>query len=282
MEQKLRNFVFTINNWTEEDYEACENLYEKYGKYMVIGQEIGKECGTPHLQGYMEVKNPLSKKSISKQLKRAFIQKRFGTALEAANYCKKEENYQEWGEISHQGERCDIEQVYKLAKDKKKINDLIELKPNLQCIKVFEIASQIYQEDRNFKPEVTWIWGPTGGGKTRYVYEHEDPKNIWKSGRNLRWWIGYENQEVALFDDFRADFCPFYELLIVLDRFPHFVEVKGGQRKFNSKRIYITSCYSPYKVYKTDEDIKQLTRRIDNIMYIDQNGTIVSEQKSSR
>lgn len=262
MTQRFRNFVFTINNWSEEDKERCQTMYDKYGTYLVYGEEVG-ENGTPHLQGYMEVKNALSLKSISKQLNRAHIEKRRGTALEAANYCKKDGKIEEFGSISKQGERCDIELTYEMAKKSVKMQDFLETKPNLQLIKIFEIAQQAYQKDRDFVPEVTWIWGPTGVGKTQWVVQRE--KDLWISGKSLRWWSGYENQEAVLFDDFRGDFCTFHELLRILDSTPYTVEVKGGSRKLNSKRMYITSCYPPEKVYYTREDVKQLLRRITEV-----------------
>jgi len=90
--------------------------------------------------------------------------------------------------------------------------------------------------------------------------------DVWK---NLQWWDGYDNQDAVLFDDFRGDFCTFHYLLRVLDRYPMRVEVKGSSREFNSKRIYITSCYPPTEIYnKSDEDVKQLIRRIDEIIFL--------------
>jgi len=52
-----------------------------------------------------------------------------------------------------------------------------------------------------------------------------------------------------------------------LDRYPFQVECKGGSRQFLAKNIYITSCYSPEQMFegRVDEDLRQLTRRIDII-----------------
>ncbi len=45
----------TINNWTEEQLDQMDQIFSTEPKILrgVIGQEVG-ECGTPHLQCYME------------------------------------------------------------------------------------------------------------------------------------------------------------------------------------------------------------------------------------
>jgi len=86
-----------------------------------------------------------------------------------------------------------------------------------------------------------------------------------------------------LFDDFRGDFCTFHYLLRVLDRYPMRVEVKGSSREFNSKRIYITSCYPPTEIYnKSDEDVKQLIRRIDEIIFLSPRNGIQTQVQEDR
>jgi len=53
MSRQFRNFVFTLNNYSEEEHETllkCDSF-----KYIIIGREIG-DSGTPHLQGYAELK----------------------------------------------------------------------------------------------------------------------------------------------------------------------------------------------------------------------------------
>jgi hypothetical protein len=58
---RYRNICFTLNNYTSQEYEAL--LYNDNFKYVIIGKEVG-ESGTPHLQGYGELKNQMRLKSI--------------------------------------------------------------------------------------------------------------------------------------------------------------------------------------------------------------------------
>jgi len=49
---RFRNIVFTLNNYTDDEYNNLLN--HKEFKYVIIGKEIG-EKGTPHLQRYAEL-----------------------------------------------------------------------------------------------------------------------------------------------------------------------------------------------------------------------------------
>lgn len=51
-------WCFTLNNWTESEYEFLSSkllgLGEKY--FYIVGKEVG-ETGTPHLQGYIALRD---------------------------------------------------------------------------------------------------------------------------------------------------------------------------------------------------------------------------------
>lgn len=129
-----------------------------------------------------------------------------------------------------------------------------------------ELAVKAPRSRDDAKPFVHWLYGKSGGGKTRYVVELEE--DLWVSGSTLKWWNGYYDQEAVLFDDFRGDFCTYHWLLRILDRYPIAVEVKGGMVQFTARRIYITCPSHPRDVYITVEDKHQLLRRIDRITHV--------------
>lgn len=88
----------------------------------------------------------------------------------------------------------------------------------------------------------------------------------------MKWFDGFDGQEAAVIDDFRGDFCTFHFLLRLLDRYPLKVAIKGGFMEWTPSRIFITSPHHPRDVYnKTDEEIKQLTRRITQITHFTDN-----------
>jgi len=259
MNNPAKSWCFTINNWAEKDIKLLTD-FEK--SYLVYGKEMG-ESGTPHLQGYFSLK----KASRLSALKKIFPTAHLEVAKDrdaAINYCMKDGDYTII-DNRKQGSRTDLLAVVETLK-KGTLSDVIDEHPEtfIKYHSGIEKYSQRYQQERNFKPKVVWIHGPTGTNKTRTVVEKH--KSLWISLNTLKWWDGYENQEACLIDDFRGDFCTFHELLRILDRYPYTVQVKGSTRKLNSKYMYITSCYPPHKVYETREDIKQLLRRIDLVI----------------
>lgn len=106
--------AFTICNYTEDD---ITNLKKLPSTYIVFGLEIAPTTGTPHIQGFLQMK-PTTVKS----LKRQFRNMRFAslyknsTPQAAAEYCKKEDtNYHEHGTITEQGKRTDIADMREMA-----------------------------------------------------------------------------------------------------------------------------------------------------------------------
>jgi hypothetical protein len=83
------------------------------------------------------------------------------------------------------------------------------------------------------KPQITWIYGPTGVGKTHSVYKSHSSKDIYNITTGFKYY-GYNNQEVCLFDNPRD----YQELLNNLLHFP-----------LSSRFIYIISNYSPEDIY---------------------------------
>jgi len=136
---------------------------------------------------------------------------------------------------------------------------------SFQAIQVAKEMLKYAEVKRTWKPDVRWYHGSTGSGKTRSAVE-EFP-NAWMSGRNLKWWEGYDAHPEVIIDDFRRDFCTFHELLRILDRYEYRVETKGGSRQLLAKVMIITCPWAPEVLYSTrsSEDVSQLCRRIDNI-----------------
>jgi len=96
---KARHCCFTINNYSEATTKMLKD-YAEGGKcsYMVIGFEEAPTTGTPHIQGYVQWKAPTRYASLRKEWTAHFEVAR-GTGLQASNYCKKGENFLEFGQL---------------------------------------------------------------------------------------------------------------------------------------------------------------------------------------
>lgn len=273
---RSRYWCYTLNNYTKEEEESLKNLTTKNPKvtYHVFGRESG-ESGTPHLQGYFEFKTSIrltqAKGLISS---RCHIEQRRGSAQAAAAYCKKDGDYQEYGKQSTgRGARNDLDDIYKACKEGKPIAEIRDTWPS-QYIRYKRTIDDVWREvravERDTPPEVVVLWGRTGAGKTRSVWDNFPRNDIYMS-TGERWFDGYSGEPVVLFDDFNGSEFKLSYLLKLLDRYPFRVPYKGGFVNWNPKKIFITSNKDPkeWYIHSHPEQVSAMFRRFTEIKYFD-------------
>lgn len=109
---KERKWRFTINNPTADDEERVREM-AKSAKYIVVGREVGKLCGTPHLQGFVYFQNQRSFSAMRKKLPRAHFMTCQASVEDNAAYCKKDGDiFIEEGDMPEPGKRTDLDEVY--------------------------------------------------------------------------------------------------------------------------------------------------------------------------
>jgi len=120
------------------------------------------------------------------------------------------------------------------------------------------LFNTLYMGSRNRAEgtNVVVLWGLTGTGKTKRAYElasklHEERGMSFyvKPSYNM-WWPGYAGEELVIIDEFSGGW-PIDYLLLVLDRYPLSVEVKGGNVNLKAKNFIITSNTPPQEWYLT-------------------------------
>ena len=279
IQDRIRRWCFTINNYTADHIEQINTL--KSIKFLIAGKEVGEEKGTPHLQGYVEFKEAKTLSQARKNIP-GHLTPADGDKADNIKYCSKEDKTPLviGNSKTQSGKRTDLNQL----KDLIKTHTIQQLQENgfiknIQQRKFAEALRADAIEERTDYPEVIWICGDTGVGKTLQVFQDNENKTIHKQTQSNKWWNGYEGQDVVVLDDIRADFAKYHELLTLLDRYPHKVEIKGGYMEFNSSRLYITSPYTPREMYKGKEDLTQLMRRIDQLIIYKASHKIIIEPK---
>lgn len=286
MNKPARRFVFTLNNYTDEELDSIKAFADHQTVvYVCYGLEEAPSTGTPHVQGYFSLRVPTRVTGIARKFQEfSFLQRsRFeianGTKNQNRAYCFKTRACDEApnaetfeSDSSEQGRRTDLENAISVLRESG-MAALVEEHPStyVKFHNGLRSLAERYERPRDTTPTVLWWYGATGSGKTfeAFRWAHDNGLSTWKSSRSLKWWPHYEQQDVVIIDDFRKDFVTFHGLLTILDRYPETVEVKGGHRQLNSKFFIITSCYPPWSVYETREDVGQLLRRIDQVVRFD-------------
>lgn len=261
-------WCFTDFTLTDINF-IVKDLYPKGLTYIIYGVETCPSTKKKHHQGYMEFDKNIGFNYLKKTYPNWHFEKRKEDRNNAKSiaYCQKEGEYFEWGtkkEYKGSGARSDIATVKKAIAEGCSVRDVIKSCTSYQSIRMCEKLMEYTEKKRNWKPEVYWYWGPTGCGKT-YTAVREAGDDYWMSGKDLKWFQGYDGHENVIIDDFRESYCSFSEILRLLDRYPYVVEVKGGSRQFVAKKIWITCPLPPEQVYHTREDTNQLMRRITSV-----------------
>jgi len=275
---RSRTYCFTINNYTEVDDVALRQLADTC-QYICWAPEIG-ESGTPHYQGFVRFKSAKSLTAAKALISnRAHLEVTRGTDQEARDYCagpyskegkEKPANpeFIEFGEMSKQGKRTDLEEVRDMVNEGASMIEIIGKARSLQSIKTAQVILPYLERRRCWKTKVIWLWGPTGTGKSATAWKEGGAEAY--SPLSYKWWQGYDNQETVILDDIRPGWATFDELLRLFDRYPLMVECKGGSRQFTGRTIYVTCPYDPPAFFQgvASEALDQMTRRIEEVRHL--------------
>lgn len=262
-----RNAVFTLNNYNDDEYNAL--LHNDLFIYIIIGKEKGKG-GTPHLQGYFELKKPARFNKVKKINPRMYFAARKGSQKEAIAYCKKDGDFVEMGKARRQGERTDLLKLRDSMLSGKSMKRIVQENDlSYHQIKYCLVLRPYLYSNNLINKKVIWCYGDTGSGKSYYAYNYTDNKSdIYYKNPTNKWWDAYDGENIIIIDDLRSRNIDFVDLLRMTDIYPYRAEYKGGSVFLTASVIIITSPYTPQEMYGfTAENIDQLLRRIEILKF---------------
>lgn len=264
--RKSRNYVFTLNNYSEEE---IERLRSNSGlcRYIVWGKEVAPTTGTPHLQGFLAFDNARARSAVSALLPdRAWFEAAKGTAAQAMEYSKKEGNFEEHGDPPMDQKRKGEASAERWEAARKAAQsgdfDAIPADIYMRCYNTVKRIRQdtlLAGEQADTEVEMEWYWGESGSGKSRKA-RSENPGAYLKMCN--KWWDGYSGQNVVLIEDFdQAHKVLCHHLKIWADRYPFPAEVKGGSIQIRPTKIIVTSNYHPREIWDSNADLQPILRR---------------------
>lgn len=268
---RYRNLCFTLNNYTDDFFANL--IADGRVRYAIAGREVAPTTGTPHLQGYLELTGQISHAQAQALLPGAHFSARRGTAVQAAEYCRKEDpSPYEHGVISSQGARSDIDSIVQVIQEGGSVKDVAEQHP-AQFIRyhkgIMALSNQLSKKRSGETPEVVVLWGPTGTGKSHVAREETTDAYVWGPEMGA-WFDGYDNHQHVIFEEFRGQLT-FGMLLRLLDKYDLSVQIKGGRVNFCPTKIYLTSPLHPkdwYTNLEGTDKLDQLLRRITSIRHL--------------
>lgn len=265
-----KNWCFTLNSPEagKSAKQLVEMIHEKFDtQYVIGGLETAPSTGRKHLQGFLMLKKKQRLTALTKILQMHFIVAR-GSPQENRTYCSKEGNFHEAGELpgDNQGKRSDIKAIKELVKNGATRSEVVNAATSFQSAKMGLLLIQHKTPPAvRQPPEVIWCHGATGSGKSRWAFNLHPDAYAWPGSV---WFDGYEDQKVAILDDFRPKDLPFNTLLKVLDRYKLQLPIKGGHVWWQPQKIIITAPGTPEETFGMEhrgDDINQLLRRITQV-----------------
>ncbi len=292
--RQYTNVCFTHNN-----PEVALVFVPEKMRYLVYQEEIGDGTdevpeGTYHFQGYCELLKKMSLEPLKQLLggTAVHVELRRGTAEQAADYCKKDDTkipgtpvYEE-GQLSAPGKRNDLVAFKEDVQAGKRKRDLLDdhLMTLARYPKLYDTIN--YAMPTRQEPViVTLLIGPSGLGKTRFVYDKyqgDDDLYITPLSNGTMWYDNYDGHKYVLIDDFAgaASHMTLTCLLRLIDRYPVQVPTKGSHTWWFPTHIYLTTNILPKDWYKWEnraEQYKALGRRFSHVVVFQEDADPLEE-----
>ena len=305
-----RKWALVINNPLEAglDHAAIrEILYRFSPAYFCMVDEIAT-TGTYHTHIFLFSPSPMRFSTVKNRFSTAHIEKAYGSAKANRAYILKEGHwadtdkaetsvsgtFEEWGDLPAEKEE-EAPEMFKLIQDLragKSVMEIIEDNPKLAFrIREIETLRQAILEEKysaeNRALEVTYLYGASGTGKTRGIFEKHDRKSICRitdyGGRNGVRFGAYHCQDVLVLEEFHSQ-IPISAMLNYLDIYPLTLPARYTDRIACYTKVYITSNIPLEEQYRDIQRYQMETwraflRRVQNVIEYLRDGSTVQHKK---
>ena len=262
-----RKWLLTINNPQDHGMthdEIIDRAQKFNPDYFCMADEIGA-CGTYHTHVYIYSTSPMRFGTLKRRFPTAHIEKAIGTSQENRDYIRKEGKwadtekaetrvegtFKEFGVLpSEASEKSPkMAQLMQDVKDGFSTTEIIENDPSfafkindIDALREKLLFEKFRKENRPVK--VNYLYGDSGTGKTRSIYEKHPPEDVYRitdySGQSGARFDDYHGEPVIVFEEFHSQ-VPISAMLNFLDIYPLRLPARYRDRVACFDTVYITS-----------------------------------------
>ena len=305
-----RKWSLVINNPLEAglDHAAIREILHRFSPaYFCMADEIAT-TGTYHTHIFLYSPSPMRFSTIKGRFPTAHIEKAYGSAKDNRDYIRKEgrwadtekaetavpETFEEWGDLPSEKEEASPDKYRLLQSLREGMTSLEAVEDNpdrFYHYREIETVRQSILEDTYStimrQVEVTYLFGASGTGKTRGIFERHNPKSICRitdyGGKNGVRFDSYHGQEVLVFEEFHSQ-IPISAMLNYLDIYPIILPARYNDRVACYTTVYLTSNIPLEAQYQEIQRYQLETwyaflRRIHNVIEYLPDGSTVQRKK---
>lgn len=266
-----RKWQITINNPQDKGFTHARIAQELQGlkalTYYCMADEAGQ---TYHTHVYAAFSSAVRFSTLKARFPEAHLESARGSSAQNRDYITKSGKwlgdakhgtkipgtFEEWGEIppEQQGRRTDLADVYEMVKEGADDMEILEAHPGaMMYLDKVERVRQTLKAQRystEFRPlDVTYIWGPTGTGKTRSVMEKYGYDKVCRVTDYDHPFERYNGEDVLLFDEFRSQ-LRISDMLNYLDGYPLMLPCRYANRQACYTKVYLISNVALSEQYR--------------------------------
>ena len=286
-----RRWVFTLNNPSEEEWDALLAYCQASTEWADLGKEVAAS-GTPHIQGTMRFKNVKTFSAVKKIkcFSHCWLNMAHGTEQHCKDYSEKDGDFVEIHPENFspgQGTRRDIHQNAALVRDEghRGVRTIVDADPMFIIRYHRGIAALrelvTHPRDLDLPPTSVFIWGESGHGKTvlarklaRIAAQACGDSSFFEAHCGAHpWYPNYLDQKVVLINEFSTTSAkmqpiPMQHWLSMWDQGGCVLEYKNGTFQLQANQFFTTGIRHPRDYFPDTPEMPsyQFLRRITKVI----------------
>lgn len=265
---RVRRWSGTWNNYTEDGVQEFIKKHENFIRFFVGGREVG-ENGTHHLQIYMETYKQTLLGTLKTWCSAIHWEPSKKPRLANVRYCTKQDTNPIYAgkESDTNTPKSYSTTVTELAtQDAKNFTRVLPAIQHIEGTELWQTWLSSFSVGKVNRPDVIYITGPTGSGKTWKAFEIAMENFTAEDISIVECSNGFFNAlniraKCWIFPEFRPACLEASIFLQITDIYPFIANIKGAHAVVRPEMVIIASIKQVQDIYK-EEINRQFQRRI--------------------